>query len=49
METIALNLEYDYESRKKIARYLAGMDKELNQSKQLQEAPNLCLEGEEGQ
>ncbi len=48
METIALNLEYDYESRKKIARYLAGMDKELNQSKQLQEAPNLCLEGEEG-
>jgi len=41
METIALNLEYDYESRKNIAKYLAGIDKELNQSKLLKTEPDL--------
>ena len=40
METIALNQDYDYESRKNIARYLAGINKELDQSKQLKEKPN---------
>jgi len=39
METIALNAEYDYESRKKLARYLAGIDKELDQSKLLTQEP----------
>jgi len=40
METIALNQDYDYESRKNIARYLAGINNELDQSKQLKEKPN---------
>jgi len=44
METIALNQEYDYESRKNIAKYLAGINKELDQSKQLIEEPNLNFE-----
>jgi hypothetical protein len=35
METIALNVGYDYESRKNIAKYLAGINKELVQSKDL--------------
>ncbi len=35
METITLNVEYDYESKKNIAKYLAGINKELNQSKDL--------------
>ncbi len=39
METIALNLEYDYESKKNIAKYLAGIDKELDQSKDLKTEP----------
>lgn len=46
METIALNQEYDYESRKNIAKYLAGINKELDQSKQLIEEPNLNFEEE---
>ena len=33
METITLNQEYDYESKKKIAKYLVGINKELNQSR----------------
>jgi len=37
METIALNQDYDYQSKKKVARYLAGIDKELDQSKDLQQ------------
>lgn len=41
METIALNQAYDYGSRQKVARYLAGIDKELDQSKQLKDEPNL--------
>jgi len=39
METIALNIDYDYESRKNLARYLAGINKELDQSKDLKEKP----------
>jgi len=44
METIALNLEYDYESRKDIAKYLAGINKELDQSKLLKEKPTFGRE-----
>jgi len=39
METITLNLETDYESKKNIAKYLAGINKELNQSKELKAKP----------
>lgn len=39
METITLNLEYDYESKKDIAKYLAGINEELDQSKYLREEP----------
>ena len=35
METISLNQVYDYESKKNIAKYLAGIDKKLDQSKDL--------------
>lgn len=49
METIALNQEYDYEARKNIAKYLAGISKELDQSKELGMKPafgsNLVEEG----
>ncbi|MFC2032208.1 4-hydroxyphenylacetate 3-hydroxylase family protein [Chloroflexota bacterium] len=41
METITLNAEYDYESKKNIARYLAGIYSELDQSKDLKEKPTL--------
>lgn len=40
METIALNQEYDYESKKNIAKYLAGINQVLDQSKDLAKAPN---------
>jgi len=33
METIALNLGYDYEEKKRLARYLAGIDKEFDDKK----------------
>jgi len=39
METIALNAEYDYESKRNIAKYLAGINKELDQSKDLKIKP----------
>ena len=39
METIALNIDFDYEARRKVARYLAGIDKELDQSKELMRQP----------
>jgi aromatic ring hydroxylase len=39
METIALNAEYDYNSKKSIARYLAGINDELDQSKDLETEP----------
>ena len=41
METIALNKGYDYESKKSIAKYLAGIDGILDQSKELKTEPNL--------
>jgi len=41
METIALNKGYDYESKKNIAKYLAGIDGVLDQSKELKTEPNL--------
>jgi aromatic ring hydroxylase len=41
METVALNAEYDYESKKNIARYLAGMIGELDQSKDIRAEPLL--------
>jgi len=40
METISLNQSYDYEARRNIARYLAGINDKLDQSKQLKEKPN---------
>ncbi|NOQ18056.1 MAG: aromatic ring hydroxylase [Dehalococcoidales bacterium] len=39
METIALNQDYDYESKKNIAKYLAGISEELDQSKDLRQKP----------
>jgi len=39
METIALNIDYDYNARKNVARYLAGLDEELDQTKDLQMEP----------
>ena len=39
METIALNQEYDYEAKKNVAKYLAGINKELDQSKELAQSP----------
>jgi aromatic ring hydroxylase len=39
METIALNAQYDYESKKNIAKYLAGIDEELDQSRDLEREP----------
>jgi aromatic ring hydroxylase len=39
METIALNIETDYESKKNIAKYLAGINEELDQFKDLEAEP----------
>ncbi|MDY6852823.1 MAG: 4-hydroxyphenylacetate 3-hydroxylase N-terminal domain-containing protein, partial [Thermodesulfobacteriota bacterium] len=33
METIALSLDYDFEEKKRVARFLAGIDEELDDSK----------------
>jgi len=45
METITLNAEIDYEAKKNIARYLAGINKELDQSKELWRKPaNLTID-----
>ena len=33
METIALNIGYDYDEKKRLARYLAGIESELDDSK----------------
>jgi len=49
METITLNAEYDYESKKNIAKYLAGINKELDQSKDLNEKPFSALPPERSQ
>jgi aromatic ring hydroxylase len=39
METIALNLDYNYESKKNLARYLAGIDAEFDDSADLAVEP----------
>jgi len=39
METITLNAEIDHEAKKNIAKYLAGIDKELDQSEELRREP----------
>jgi len=39
METIALGIEYDYETRKKLGRYLAGISPELDDSADLLREP----------
>lgn len=39
METIALNQDYGYESKNNIAKYLAGISEELDQSKDLKTEP----------
>jgi hypothetical protein len=41
METISLNLEYDYDDKRNVARYLAGMDEELDDSKLRDSEPTL--------
>jgi len=40
METITLNMEIDYEEKKNVAKYLAGINKELDQSKALNNNPS---------
>src|SRR4030042_4764143 len=39
METITLNAEIDYEAKKNIAKYLAGINEKLDQSKELKKKP----------
>ena len=41
MESISLSLDYDYEDKTNLARYLAGINPELDDSKMLQEEPSL--------
>ena len=41
METIALNIEYDFEDKKKLARYLAGVDEQPDDSALLNLKPAL--------
>jgi len=40
METIALSSEYDFETRKNLARYLAGIDEAYDESKELELEPS---------
>ena len=39
METITLNINTDYEAKKNIAKYLSGINEELDQSKELKKGP----------
>lgn len=39
METIALNLDYNYETKKRLARYLAGIDPSFDDSEDLASGP----------
>lgn len=39
METITLNMEIDYEEKKNVAKYLAGINKELDQTEALRNNP----------
>ncbi len=41
METIALSIGYDFEDKKRVARYLAGIDKSLDDSQMRGSEPNL--------
>lgn len=41
METISLGLEYNFEDKKNLARYLAGVDKEMDDSAMRNEEPTL--------
>jgi aromatic ring hydroxylase len=41
METITLNTEIDYEAKKNIAKYLAGIKEDLDQSKDLNKGPTI--------
>ena len=45
METICLNMELDYEAKKNIARYLSGINPELDQSRDLKKSPVKKLQG----
>lgn len=40
METITLSIEYDFETRKDLARYLAGIKKDFDDSNELTKEPN---------
>ena len=40
METIALNIGYDFEDKKRLARYLAGIDKSMDDSSMRDSEPN---------
>ncbi len=40
METIALSIEYDFETRKNLARYLAGINKDFSDDADLNKEPN---------
>jgi aromatic ring hydroxylase len=50
METISLNLEYDYEDKRNVARYLAGIDQALDDSRmrEASTAVEVCLKNEAG-
>jgi aromatic ring hydroxylase len=39
MEAIALGVQFDFESRKKLARYLAGIETDFDDSKDIQHHP----------
>ena len=41
METISLSMDYDFEDKKNLARFLAGIDPELDDSKLRDEKPTL--------
>ncbi|MBW2709967.1 MAG: aromatic ring hydroxylase, partial [Deltaproteobacteria bacterium] len=45
METIALNLGYDFEDKKRLARYLAGIDRDLDDSKMRNLEPKIDASG----
>jgi len=40
METIALSIEYDFETRKNLAKYLAGINEDFDDDKELKMEPN---------
>ena len=39
METISLGIGYDYEDKKQLAKYLAGINEELDDKRWLEEEP----------